>query len=427
MRIEIGYKFILGFLLVILASVIVAQVVDLLNIVEDDLLQRMISALMSICIGLVLGWLFTKGFTGDFRELTNTTEIISQGDLSRYIDISAKKIFPDETVDLANAINRMLGNLRELVGHIKSSSSNVSDSAQSLSTSAEEINASTEEIASTIEQVSRGAEHQAEMVETTSGIIKEIAGNIEQVASTARELSQTSDKSQEEARNAGDMVDSAMERMMEVLDDMEKIGIDMLRFSEQAKEIGKIVEVIGGVAQQTNLLALNATIEAARAGEYGRGFAVVADEIRKLSESTTKFAEEITGIVKVIDDSSEETMSDLRDVLKNVQDGKDVINSAVNSLNGVVRIALDSLHELNRISTLTQEQSYGAEKMVKAVDEIARVAEDNAAATEEVSAATEEQTASMEEMASAAQELSDTAERLKNIVNSFKLDPELEV
>jgi methyl-accepting chemotaxis protein len=427
MRIEIGYKFILGFLLVILASVVVTQLVDLLNIVDDDLLQRMITALMSICIGLVLGWLFTKGFTRDFRELTNTTEIISQGDLSQYIDISAKKIFPDETVDLANAINRMLGNLRELVGHIKSTASHVSDSAQSLSASAEEINASTEEIASTIEQVSRGAEHQAEMVETTSGIIKEIAGNIEKVASTARDLSQTSDKSQDEARNAGEMVDSAMERMREVLEDMEKIGMDMLQFSEKAKEIGKIVEVIGGVAQQTNLLALNATIEAARAGEYGRGFAVVADEIRKLSESTTRFAEEITGIVKVIDDSSEETMSDVRDVLKNVQDGKDVINSAVNSLNGVVRIALDSLHELNRISTLTQDQSAGAEKMVKAVDEIARVAEDNAAATEQVSAATEEQTASMEEMASAAQELSDTADRLKNIVNSFKLDPEIEV
>jgi len=30
-------------------------------------------------------------------------------------------------------------------------------------------------------------------------------------------------------------------------------------------------------------------------------------------------------------------------------------------------------------------------------------------------------------MASAAQELSDTADRLKNIVNSFRLDPEIEV
>ena len=163
MRIEIGYKFIFGFLLVILTSVIITSVVEAINLVDDELLRRLISALSSILVGLVLGWVFTRAFTKDFRELTNTTEIISQGDLSRYIDISHGKVFPDETVDLANAINRMLGSLRDLVGHIKGAALNVSESAQSLSASAEEINASTEEIASTIEQISRGAEHARSM------------------------------------------------------------------------------------------------------------------------------------------------------------------------------------------------------------------------------------------------------------------------
>jgi methyl-accepting chemotaxis protein len=39
-----------------------------------------------------------------------------------------------------------------------------------------------------------------------------------------------------------------------------------------AREIGKIISVIDGIAFQTNLLALNAGVEAARAGEAGRGF-----------------------------------------------------------------------------------------------------------------------------------------------------------
>lgn len=427
MRIEIGYKFIFGFLMVILVSVLITQLVEsgIIGFIPTGYFSRFTSASVSIIAGMVIGWLFTRAFTRDFRELSSITELISQGDLTQYINISHRKVFPDETVDLANSINRMLGSLRDLVGLVKRNADSVSESAQSLSASAEEINASTEEIASTIEQISRGAEHQAELVERTSSIIKDIASSIERVAMTAQELSESSGKSQDEAKSANDLVENALERMQGIFGNMESIGKGMLGFSERAKEIGNIIDVISGVAQQTNLLALNATIEAARAGEYGRGFAVVADEIRKLSESTTKFAEEITGIITDIGDGSEEAVSEIREVLKNVQEGRDVINSVMQSLGGIVKIALDSLHDLSKISELSQKQAEGAEEMVKSIDEIARVAEDNAASTEEVSAATEEQTASMEEMASSAQEMSDTSEELKSIVDKFKLEPEV--
>lgn len=47
------------------------------------------------------------------------------------------------------------------------------------------------------------------------------------------------------------------------------------------------------ITRQINLLSLNATIEAARAGDAGRGFAAVADEVRRLSQSSRQFSEQI--------------------------------------------------------------------------------------------------------------------------------------
>lgn len=418
MRVEISYKFVVGFIFVVASVVLLNLLVPRLDAPEWT--HQLITVIGALLVGLIFGWLFSRAFTANIKILTDGADRLSHGDLSRKVRLH-KGLFSDETEDLSNSLNLVVDSLRNLVGQIRGSALNVNESSMALATTSEEMTATAHEVAGSIEQISRGAETQAEMVERVSRVVREMAEQIELVAGSSGKLTESAEQTTLSAREGEGLTSKALENMRQVLSQIEENGAMIVDFSEQVQKIGSIIDVITGIAQKTNLLALNATIEAARAGEYGHGFAVVAEEVSKLADSTSNSAAEITRLIEKTREQSHKVQLSMAQSVKSIDAGREAVDVTGNAFKSIITKAEAAQERSIDIRDLTEKQSRGAQAIVEAIEEIARVAEDNAASTEEVSAATEEQTASMEEMSFASQRLSRLAEELLTSVRRFNL------
>ncbi|MDP3937032.1 MAG: methyl-accepting chemotaxis protein [Deltaproteobacteria bacterium] len=418
MRVLISHKFIVGFVMVIIAVIAVPHLFARIDVTGT--LGEFGTIAAAILVGLLVGSFFSNGITRQFDEIRKSTERIGSGDLSEPVKLG-HQLFVDETTDIAEGINYMLRSLQELAGHITGTALEVSTMAQSLSSSAQSMKASTQEITGGMESMSKGSAVQMEMVEKVNALIRRMAESAKAAAESAQGAAQSSDKARHTAESGVELSRNAITKLRGVFEQVEDAGKQVYSLEQRTRHIHKITEVITKIAQRTNLLALNATIEAARAGEYGRGFAVVAEEVRKLADNTGKSAEQIAGLLDEIEGESQAAVEKMREGCAGLDEGNEDMNTINRFLEEIQASVTDVAHRAGDIKSLTAEQAGDSSKLVVNADEIAKVAEENASATQQVTAATQEQMASMEEMALSAQDLLLMAEKLETVVSKFRV------
>jgi methyl-accepting chemotaxis protein len=305
--------------------------------------------------------LFSLWITRPLKELTKAADTVAkEGDLTKTVEIGSS----NEIGQLGEAFNQMIYNLGSLVMHIQDGGV--------------EISSSSRDILIASEQQASGSTEQAASVTEISATIEELATTSKQIADNAGSLSNLSEQTLLSARDGKETVDDSIQGMDEIKVATQQIARRILDLGKKSQDIGRIIEIISGIADRTDLLALNAAIEAAKAGEAGKGFAVLAGEIRGLAENVVDSTKQIKDLLTEIQSSINGSVMAMEEGTKKVEMGVDLGNKTGGSFEEILSMIERTTNSIKQIMVSTRQQETASEQVVVAMKEIAEVSQQSA-------------------------------------------------
>lgn len=376
-----------------------------------------IVTIIVILLGQLLATLIVRVITGRMNLLITAAEKVRSGNLTELVQMKAG----DEFGVLSQAFNNMIFSLRTIIAQTSAAAERVAAAGEELLASAEQAEQAAERVEETIQEVVKGAEQQTSSAAESAQAMEEMAIGVTRIAENASGVAEAALETMKRAEEGNQSVGKTLQQINTIHDSVKRSDASLQLLSDRSKAIGKIVEVITGIADQTSLLSLNAAIEAARAGEYGRGFAVVADEVRKLAEQSAKSAKQIASFIEEIQRDIRNSVQAMNTAKGQAQEGVAVAHETKEKFSIIMQSMNQITDKIQEVSAAAQQISAGTEEVTASVGEMSRLSKETFAQTQQVVTATGEQRASMEEIAASAKSLAKTAEELQSLVRTFKI------
>lgn len=327
---------------------------------------------VATALTLLFAWLLTRSITLPIARALEAAEEVAEGNLTRPITVDGN----DEAGRLLAAMAKMQNKLRDTLQRI-------AGSATQLASAAEELNAVTDESA-------RGLTQQNNEIEQAATAVNEMTSAVEEVARNAVSTSEASRNATTSAGDGRDLVQETVSAIERMSADVQATASLIGDLASESRDIGKVLDVIRGLADQTNLLALNAAIEAARAGEAGRGFAVVADEVRALAHRTQQSTSEIERMIGSIQTGTEHAVDSMRNSTERAESTLNIAKGAGMSLD-TINTAIVEINERNLvIASAAEEQAQVAREVDRNLVNIRDLSVQSATGASQTSAASSE-------------------------------------
>lgn len=376
-----------------------------------------ITSLLTMLLLLIIIWFISGKLTRPFKEMTEVTTRLAQGDLSKNISSNNKT----ELGLLMNSLGTMSDSLKTVFEQIVNGSQNLARAAENLLETAENTGRASEQVSASAEEVARAAASQAEDAQRTSELAHQVGLAMQNVGENTEKISKQSVNFQGIVKKVTQLMLQQKDTMDYTVENTGNVSGVIQDLSDKTRQIGEIITVITNIADQTNILALNAAIEAARAGDAGKGFAVVAEEVRKLAEETGAATLNIGRIIAEVQGQVERVVSEVHQVEKLVVEQGQSLGESIAAFKEIESGSGEIDNSIQDISATFEELVASADEIIQAIGNISAVTEESAASAEEVTAVSQSQLTAVNNIVSISKELDKLAKQLRRITEHFKL------
>ncbi len=340
---------------------------------------------------------------------------IAGGDL----EVTVPEARNDEFGEVGHCFNAMASELRSLVEEIKQAAEKVNENSRLLLHGTHDASTVTQQLVETLSQVAVGAEQQQLRVASIHEVVRMVSDFSDFINRTVHTIDDLSENTIAKALHGEAVAGSVVEQMHRIEQFMSVSDEMMAQLQTLSQEIAKTAATVRDVADQTNLLALNATIEAARAGEHGRGFGVVAESIGQLALQTKTASNEVQKLVSRIQNVFGKLSGMIETENQVILDGERAVSGLGVVFDAIIAAARQVNQELGTVTHYTVRLTEEHSQVLKAVEQITRIATEHQAGTESASSAVVEHHSCTQEMIAASQILAHWGDNLRQAVAKF--------
>ncbi|BAQ61589.1 hypothetical protein GM3708_1995 [Geminocystis sp. NIES-3708] len=330
-----------------------------------------------------------EALEGSIYTLLEEVQDALDGDLT--VKASLDSIEISTVADLINAI---IDNLREIAIQVKQSTTQVGSSLTENQLS--------------IQELTQQAIKEAQATNNTLESVQEMSKSIEVVAENANQAATLAEDAFRETQEGTQVMDDTVSSIVSLRKTVGETAKKMKRLGESSQKISQVVSLIEEIALKTNLLAINASVEASRAGEQGQGFTIVAEQVGALAEQSAMATKEIAKIVANIQLETQEVTQAMEVGTTQVVDSTRLVEATKQRLEKVL-VRSQSINELMQsISQATVTQTDTSSLVTELMQQIASYSEERLKSSQQVS----------ESMRNTAQ----VAQKLQSAVEQFKVE-----